>query len=141
MSVIGRGGRRFSGGEGGGGGSVIQLHNSYLSPLFSVQPTHKKYNLAITKVMGKNMDAIIVDTKATGQECIKYMKEQRCEPETFLPLDFIEVSPLNERLRSITEVPDVKLVMDVITTNQPEMKKVCLIASLEILIILTEPEN
>jgi len=92
------------------------------------EPTHKKYNLAITKVMGKNMDAIIVDTKATGQECIKYMKEQRCEPETFLPLDFIEVSPLNERLRSITEVPNVKLVMDVITTNVPEMKKALLYA-------------
>lgn len=46
----------------------------------------------MTKVLGKNMDAIIVDSEKTGRDCIQYIKEQRGEPETFLPLDYLEVS-------------------------------------------------
>lgn len=45
----------------------------------------------MTKVLGKNMDAIIVDSEKTGRDCIQYIKEQRGEPETFLPLDYLEV--------------------------------------------------
>lgn len=56
------------------------------------QPTQKKYQIAVTKVLGKNMDAIIVDSEKTGRDCIQYIKEQRGEPETFLPLDYLEVS-------------------------------------------------
>uniref|UniRef100_A0A8C9WLU4 Structural maintenance of chromosomes protein 1A n=1 Tax=Scleropages formosus TaxID=113540 RepID=A0A8C9WLU4_SCLFO len=48
------------------------------------QPTQKKYQIAVTKVLGKNMDAIIVDSEKTGRDCIQYIKEQRGEPETFL---------------------------------------------------------
>lgn len=58
------------------------------------QPTQKKYQIAVTKVLGKNMDAIIVDSEKTGRDCIQYIKEQRGEPETFLPLDYLEVSQL-----------------------------------------------
>lgn len=57
------------------------------------QPTQKKYQIAVTKVLGKNMDAIIVDSEKTGRDCIQYIKEQRGEPETFLPLDYLEVQP------------------------------------------------
>lgn len=39
------------------------------------------------------MDAIIVDSEKTGRDCIQYIKEQRGEPETFLPLDYLEVLP------------------------------------------------
>lgn len=46
----------------------------------------------MTKVLGKNMDAIIVDSEKTGRDCIQYIKEQRGEPETFLPLDYLEVN-------------------------------------------------
>lgn len=55
------------------------------------QPTQKKFQIAVTKVLGKNMDAIIVDSEKTGRDCIQYIKEQRGEPETFLPLDYLEV--------------------------------------------------
>ena len=34
------------------------------------------YAVAITKVLGKYMDAIVVDTEKTGRDCIQYMKEQ-----------------------------------------------------------------
>ena len=45
------------------------------------------------------MDAIACDTEKTAKDCIQYMKEQRIEPETFLPLDYVEVKPVNEKLR------------------------------------------
>ncbi|KAK2510953.1 hypothetical protein Q9966_016778, partial [Columba livia] len=61
------------------------------------QPTQKKYQIAVTKVLGKNMDAIIVDSEKTGRDCIQYIKEQRGEPETFLPLDYLEVKPTDGR--------------------------------------------
>ncbi len=59
------------------------------------QPTQKKFQIAVTKVLGKNMDAIIVDSEKTGRDCIQYIKEQRGEPETFLPLDYLEVVSLD----------------------------------------------
>lgn len=63
------------------------------------QPIHKRYNVAITKVLGKYMEAIVVDTEKTARQCIQYLKEQMLEPETFLPLDYIQAKPLKERLR------------------------------------------
>ena len=35
-----------------------------------------RYTLAITRVLGRNMDAIVVDTEKTGRDCIQYLKEQ-----------------------------------------------------------------
>lgn len=63
------------------------------------QPQHKRYNVAVTKVLGKYMEAIVVDTEKTARKCIQILKEQRLEPETFLPLDYIQAKPLKERLR------------------------------------------
>ena len=40
------------------------------------EPVHKRYAVAVTKVLGKNMEAIVVDTEKTGRECLQYMKEQ-----------------------------------------------------------------
>lgn len=38
------------------------------------QPTHKRYNVAVTKVLGKFMEAIIVDTEKTARQCIQVHK-------------------------------------------------------------------
>jgi len=62
-------------------------------------PRHQKYKVAVTKVMGKYMEAIVVDTEKTARCCIQYLKEQMLEPETFLPLDNIDAKPIRERLR------------------------------------------
>ncbi|CAF3514009.1 unnamed protein product [Rotaria sp. Silwood1] len=64
------------------------------------EPTHKRFQMAITKVLGRNMDSIVVERETTVQSCLRYMKEHRHEPETFLPLDYIKVTPVNEQLRS-----------------------------------------
>ena len=93
------------------------------------KPIHKRYNISVTKVMGKNMNAIVVDTEKTGRLCIQYLKEQMLEPETFLPLDYIEVKSVKERLRNIQNPKGVKLLYDVIKYDPPAIKKAVLYAT------------
>ncbi|KAI1888477.1 hypothetical protein AGOR_G00185550 [Albula goreensis] len=87
------------------------------------QPIHKKYQLAVAKVFGRYMNAIVVASEKVARDCIKFLKEERAEPETFLPIDYLKVSALNERLR---EIRGVKLVVDVVQCGDPmpQMKKV-----------------
>merc|ERR1712012_1165689 len=90
------------------------------------QPIHKKYNVAITKQLGRYMEAIVVDTEGTARECIQYLKDQMLEPETFLPLDYIQAKPLKERLRNIANPRGVKLLYDVLRYDPPDIKKAVL---------------
>lgn len=54
-------------------------------------PIHQKFNIPVTKILGKYMEAIVVDTEETARNCIQYLKEQMLEPETFLPLNYLKV--------------------------------------------------
>eukprot|EP01113_Clastostelium_recurvatum_P033704 TRINITY_DN4486_c0_g1_i1.p1 TRINITY_DN4486_c0_g1~~TRINITY_DN4486_c0_g1_i1.p1 ORF type:complete len:1283 (-),score=481.18 TRINITY_DN4486_c0_g1_i1:40-3828(-) len=76
-----------------------------------VQPTQRRYNVAVTVAMGRYMDSIIVEDERTARDCIQYMRDQRVGTATFLPLDSLRAKPLNERLR---QLPSAKLVIDVI---------------------------
>ncbi|XP_013884805.1 structural maintenance of chromosomes protein 1B [Austrofundulus limnaeus] len=93
-----------------------KLHRLYPETVFGrlsdlCSPIHKKYQLAVTKVFGNNMNAIVVASEKVARECITFIKEERAEPEMFLPIDYLIVKPLNERLR---EIPGAKLVADVV---------------------------
>jgi structural maintenance of chromosome 1 len=76
------------------------------------RPSQKKYNLAVTVAMGKFMDAVVVEDENTGKECIKYLKEQRLPPQTFIPLQSVRVKPIIEKLRTLGG--SAQLVFDVI---------------------------
>lgn len=76
------------------------------------RPLQKKFNLAVTVAMGRFMDAVVVEDESTGKECIKYLKEQRLPPQTFIPLQSIRVKQINERSRSLGGT--ARLVFDVI---------------------------
>ncbi|XP_048136276.1 structural maintenance of chromosomes protein 1 [Rhodamnia argentea] len=89
------------------------------------KPTQKKYNLAVTVAMGKFMDAVVVEDEQTGKECIKYLKEQRLPPQTFIPLQAVRVKPIIERLRTLGGTS--KLVFDVIQFD-PALEKAVLYA-------------
>ncbi|KAG2719149.1 hypothetical protein I3760_03G256200 [Carya illinoinensis] len=95
------------------------------------RPTQKKYNLAVTVAMGKFMDAVVVEDENTGKECIKYLKEQRLPPQTFIPLQSIRVKPITERLRTLGGT--AKLVFDVIQFD-PALEKAILFAVGNILV-------
>jgi structural maintenance of chromosome 1 len=72
------------------------------------------------------MDSIVVDNAKTGRDCIQHIKEMRGDPCTFLPLDSIEYSPINESLRSLGG--SAKLVIDVIKCDSPTIKPALLFA-------------
>jgi structural maintenance of chromosome 1 len=76
------------------------------------------------------MDAIVVDTKSTGIECIRYLREQRVGTATFLPLDSIVVPSResSERIRAtMAQDGRFRLAADVITCDD-NMKKAVLYA-------------
>ncbi|XP_010504281.1 PREDICTED: structural maintenance of chromosomes protein 1-like [Camelina sativa] len=89
------------------------------------RPNRKKYNLAVTVAMGRFMDAVVVEDENTGKDCIKYLKEQRLPPMTFIPLQSVRVKPVFERLRNLGGT--AKLVFDVIQFD-PELENAVLFA-------------
>ncbi|KAG8370811.1 hypothetical protein BUALT_Bualt13G0022300 [Buddleja alternifolia] len=89
------------------------------------RPTQKKYNLAVTVAMGRFMDAVVVEDEHTGKECIKYLKEQRLPPMTFIPLLSVRVKPVFEKLRALGGT--AKLIFDVIQFD-PVLEKAILFA-------------
>ncbi|KAM4883294.1 structural maintenance of chromosomes protein 1B isoform 2-T2 [Thomomys bottae] len=84
-------------------------------------PIHKKYQLAVTKLFGRYMVAIVVTSEKVAKDCIRFLKEERAEPETFLALDYLDIKPINERLR---ELKGCKMMIDVVKTHIPQLKKV-----------------
>ncbi|XP_005379547.1 PREDICTED: structural maintenance of chromosomes protein 1B [Chinchilla lanigera] len=84
-------------------------------------PIHKKYQLAVTKLFGRYMVAIVVTSEKVAKDCIRFLKEERAEPETFLALDYLDIKPINERLR---EIKGCKMMIDVVKTQFPQLKKV-----------------
>ncbi|XP_014793889.1 PREDICTED: structural maintenance of chromosomes protein 1B [Calidris pugnax] len=100
-------------------------------------PIHKKYQLAVTKVFSKYMTAIVVATEKTARDCIQFLKRERAEPETFLALDYLDVKPINEKLR---EVKGAKMMVDVIQTPFAPLKKVIQFVSGNALICETVKE-
>jgi structural maintenance of chromosome 1 len=71
------------------------------------QPVHERYKLAITKVMGKNLHALIVKNKETALEVINYLKTFHAPPEVILPLDTIKVYPIKDKLRFVNGKLDI----------------------------------
>lgn len=85
------------------------------------RPTQKRFNLAVTVAGGKDMDAIVVNTKETGFECIKYLREQRVGTATFLPLDSLEVPSadnLDKIRNALQEDSRYRLAVDVISCEE-----------------------
>ncbi|CAN1245026.1 Structural maintenance of chromosomes protein 1 [Linum grandiflorum] len=87
------------------------------------RPKHNKYNLAITVAMGRFMDAVVVEDENTGKECIKYLKQQRLPPMTFIPLLSIRTKPVPEWMRTLGGTSNLTVF-----TFDPVLKKAILYA-------------
>ncbi|KAG5492772.1 hypothetical protein JKF63_01352 [Porcisia hertigi] len=61
---------------------------------------NERYRNAVTVAMGKNLEAIVVETTAVAIRCVKYLKEQRMPPMSFLPLDAVQGREVDDRLRT-----------------------------------------
>ena len=63
------------------------------------KPIEKRYQTAVSTVLGRNFDAIIVGNEKTAIECIQYLREQRRGQATFIPLDTIQFTSLSSSLK------------------------------------------
>ncbi|AMD22317.1 HGL023Wp [Eremothecium sinecaudum] len=54
------------------------------------KPKKDKYAVALAPILGKNFDAVIVDSFSVAQQCISYLKKQRAGVVSFIPLDTID---------------------------------------------------
>lgn len=57
-----------------------------------IQPANDKYYVAIAKVLGGFMDAIVVDSTRTARYCVGHLEAHKMKPETFLPLPYLRVN-------------------------------------------------
>ena len=71
-----------------------------------------KYKEAMSTVLGRNFDAVVVDNEATAKQCIDYLRDQRAGQVTFLPLETIVVKPLNSNLKGFHRA--VRMAIDTI---------------------------
>lgn len=76
------------------------------------RPTQRKYDVAVSTVLGKNAEAIVVDTQREAIECIEFLKRQRAGQATFVPLEIAQVKEVNDRLRSAA--PGARLALDIL---------------------------
>ncbi|KIX93693.1 uncharacterized protein Z520_10599 [Fonsecaea multimorphosa CBS 102226] len=65
------------------------------------KPKQKKYAEAVSTVLGRHFDAVVVDTEATAKQCIEYLRDHRSGQATFIPLDTIQVKALNSNLKGM----------------------------------------
>lgn len=65
------------------------------------KPKMKKYEEAVSTVLGRHFDAVVVDNEKTAKDCIDYLRDQRAGQATFLPLETIQVKAPNSNLKGI----------------------------------------
>ncbi len=65
------------------------------------RPKQKKFEDAVSTVLGRHFDALVVDTEATAKQCIEYLRDHRSGQATFIPLDTIQVKAVNPNLKGM----------------------------------------
>ena len=76
------------------------------------KPKQKKFGEAVSTVLGRHFDSVVVDTEATAKQCIEYLRDQRAGQATFIPLDTIQVKAINSSMKGSD--PGVRLAIDTI---------------------------
>lgn len=77
-----------------------------------VKPKQKKYSVAVSTVLGRHHDAIVVDTEKTAKDCIQHLREQRAGQATFIPLDTIMHKAPDANLKGMH--PGMRLAVDTV---------------------------
>ena len=74
----------------------------------------------MTVVLGRNLEAIVVDEEKTAIDCIEYMRNQRVGQATFIPLDTIQVKLANDKFRTFAK--GVRLAVDIVE-HEPAIER------------------
>ena len=80
-----------------------------------IEPKQRKFNKAIGRVLGPQMETIIVDTEATAKACIDYLKTERIGIMSFNPLDSIQIRAIDPQLKGMHK--GMRLAIDCIDYN------------------------
>ena len=105
---------------------VQHLRTTYPSKVYGsvtdlADPTNDRYKLAMSVVLGKDFDSVIVDTPETAMQCIQVVKERRMPPMTFLPAETIKVKEIDPGLRSMGG--NVKVAIDCLQIKDERCKR------------------
>lgn len=76
------------------------------------KPKQKRYNVAVSTVLGRHHDSIVVDTEKTAKDCIQYLRDQRAGQATFIPLDTIMHKTPDSNLKGMHK--GVRLAIDTV---------------------------
>lgn len=66
-----------------------------------IAPKQQKFRKAIGRVLGAQMETVIVDTEATARACIEYLKQERIGIMSFNPLDSIQIRAVDPQLKGM----------------------------------------
>jgi structural maintenance of chromosome 1 len=66
-----------------------------------IKPKQQKYRKAMGRVLGAQMETVIVDTEITARACIDYLKNERVGIMTFSPLDSIQIRAVDPQLKGM----------------------------------------
>ncbi|MCJ1478471.1 Structural maintenance of chromosomes protein 1 [Lambiella insularis] len=76
------------------------------------KPKQKKYADAVSTVLGRHFDAIVVDDEKTAKECIQFLRDQHRGQATFIPLDTIQVKATNSNFKGMHR--GIRMALDTI---------------------------
>ncbi|MCJ1309203.1 Structural maintenance of chromosomes protein 1 [Agyrium rufum] len=65
------------------------------------RPKQKKFEDAVSTVLGRHFDAVVVDNEQTAKDCIQYLREQRRGQATFIPYETISTKDVNNNLKNM----------------------------------------
>lgn len=80
--------------------ALKSLYKGVRGRLLELCTPEEKYRNAVTVAMGKNFEAIVVDTTETALACVRYLKEQRLVSMTFIPLNNVQGREVDDRIRT-----------------------------------------
>ncbi|KAK6204949.1 RecF/RecN/SMC N terminal domain-containing protein [Scheffersomyces amazonensis] len=87
-----------------------------------VRPIQHKYEGALSTVLGRNFDSVIVETSTIAYKCIEILKERRLGVISFIPLDNIINDTINlNYLRSIH--PGAQPAIDIIEYEDKSLEQ------------------
>ena len=99
-------------------------------------PIHKKFELPLAYILGKHLDSVVVEKESIALECIKYLREQRAPPMTFLPLDtLVGGKPPSEAIKRLLDDSRIHLAIDTLKIDSKDLMGAFLFATGNALII------
>jgi structural maintenance of chromosome 1 len=91
-----------------------------------VDPSHKRYALAVSVTLGKHADAVVVNTEAAAIDCMTWLRDNKIRPMTFLPLDTLQPKEVADDVMAAVSGSTKKtyqLARDVLTFADPDLEK------------------